>query len=119
MSLRTYALSLASSPSVVPVHMAVRRIRHRSADIHNTDRVIIIDGKEVTMSQDEILDNVIRNHPEALNDFVQLNLEYIIDGSEVRRKTVEELQDSLTKTNDAILISYIEKQIEKQIEVRA
>lgn len=64
------------------------------------ERKIIIDGKEEYKTVDEIFDEVIKLNPEYLDLYPQLKVEYIKEDNSVRRKTKDELIDSLIDNID-------------------
>jgi hypothetical protein len=83
-------------------------------DLSNQNRVIMIDGKEEIMTVDEIFKDVVKSHPEVLNDFPQLKLEYVIENNEVREKTKDELKATLEGLTDEDAIIYIKDKINKR-----
>ena len=87
-------------------------------DIFNTNRVVLVDGKEQTMTLDEIFDDLIKTHPELLQKYPQLNVEYLVENNSVRRKNIEELKELLEESNNELLTNYISELIQKESNVR-
>ena len=81
-------------------------------DYLNQNRIVTIDGEEKIMTVDEIFDDIIADHPELLDEYSQLNLEYVKDGDKVRRKTKKELKETyeaLEKTDAKVYMEYVLK----------
>ena len=82
-------------------------------DFSNDNRDVFIDGEKKVMSVDEIFSEVIVDHPELLEEYSQLNLEYIKDGDKVRKKTKKELKDTLDTLEKKDAILYVESLLNK------
>ena len=73
------------------------------------ERKIIIDGKEEYKSMEDIFDFIVIEHPEYLDLYPQLRIEYIKDGKIVRRKTRDELIDTLLDSQNKEEKEYVKK----------
>ena len=70
------------------------------------------------MTLDEIFDDLIKTHPELLQKYPQLNVEYLVENNSVRRKNIEELKELLEESNNELLTNYISELIQKESNVR-
>lgn len=66
-------------------------------DTDSIERKIIINGKEEYKTLDEIFDEIIKLEPQYLDLYPQLQVEYIKEDNSVRRKTKDELVETLLK----------------------
>ena len=73
------------------------------------ERKIIVEGKEEYKSVDDIFDFIVIEHPEYLDLYPQLRIEYIKDGKIVRRKTRDELIDTLLDSQNKEEKEYVKK----------
>ncbi len=72
-------------------------------------RVVIKDGKEIYKTVDEIFHEIIISNPKYLEKYPQLNIEYINEDGNIRKRTKEELLNILDKySNDSNAYAYIE-----------
>ena len=69
----------------------------------------------------ELLDTMIQENPDILEAkmFKLLNIIYVNDNGAVRRKTTEELQNDLSKTDNPYLKEYLAWEIKNLEEVKA
>lgn len=81
--------------------------------ISNQNRIVTIDGEEKIMTVDEIFEDIISDHPEFLEEYSQLNLEYIKDGDKVRKKTKKELKETLDALEKEDAIIYVQHLLNK------
>ena len=72
-------------------------------------RVVIKDGKEIYKTVDEIFHEIIISNPKYLEKYPQLNIEYINEDGNIRKRTKEELLNILDRySDDSNAYAYIE-----------
>lgn len=76
---------------------------------YNCERRVKINAKEEYKDVNDVFDLLIRSHAEYLDLYPQLKLEYVKDGQIVRRKTRNELVDSLLVSKSDEEKEYLKK----------
>lgn len=76
---------------------------------YSDERRVMINGKEEYKDVNDVFDLLISRHCEYLDLYPQLKLEYIKDGQIVRRKTRDELIDSLLLSENEEEKAYLKK----------
>ncbi len=96
-------------------------------DSANKDESIELNGEKFLKNNrdivytHELLDTMIQENPDILEVkmFKLLNIIYVNDNGAIRRKTVEELQSDLNKTDNPYLKQYLAGQIKYLEEVKS
>lgn len=86
----------------------IRNANNKNGD--KLERVIRVNNKKEYRSANDVFDYVIANNPSYLDKYKQLNIEYVNDNGNVRRKNKKELEIDMYKyKDDDKIIKYMEK----------
>ncbi len=86
----------------------LRNANHKTDD--KLERVIRVNSAKEYHLVNDVFDYVIANNPSYLDKYKQLNIEYVNDSGNVRRKNKKELEKDMYKyKDDDKIVKYVEK----------